>query len=289
MSNIVRHSSEGTNFRTPSPSLWNGDIAKIHDDARMGKCALIWDDFIQAPGIDNTSQAFIGGGERYIGYCDNGVSIRGPATGVTDLSEALGELRVSGNDADNDEGHIQFGTGSPFRIDNAAGNTGAVYFECRLKTASIADNGCSVFVGLGTGPVAADYLVDDTGALIATKGFIGFRTLAADGDVLEFVFQAASETVNTVADAATLVADDYIKVGFRYQPNAVDANKKIVFFVNGAEQSTGIASSELDKATFPEGEGLAPMLLTKTGSASEVLVTYDWLGAAQYMDSAAVN
>jgi hypothetical protein len=285
MSNIVRHNSEGVLGRLPSPALWNGDLAKLQDDHRAGKCLLVWDDFGVAPGLDNTSLANTG---PYVSYCDVGVEIKGVQS-APNLSEALGELQVSGNDADNDEGHLQIGSGNPFRIDNAAGNTGAVYCEWRFKTASIADNGCAVFFGLGTGPVAADYMVDDTGALKADKGFIGFRTLAADGDVLEFVFQAASQTVNTVLDAHTLVADDYVKVGFRYQPHAVDANKKIAIFVNGSELATGVSLADIDAATFPEGEALVPMLLSKVGTAAEVLVTADWVAAAQYQDSGASN
>jgi hypothetical protein len=288
MSNILRHNVEGTLYRGPSPIIW-GDLSKLQDDMYMGKCAFMFDDFLMPPSVDASAQAFIGGGERVIGYCDTGVAIRGPATDLTNLSEELGILEVTGNDADNDEGHIQFGTGSAFHISNAAGNTGKVMFEARVKTASIGDNGCSVFWGLGTGPVAADYMVDDTGALITTKGFIGFRTLAADGDILEFVFQAASQTLNTVFDAHTLVADDYVKLGFVYDPSEVDAAKQIKVYVNGAEQASYVSTTDIDAATFPEGEGLVPMQLTKVGTAAEVKVTADWVAAAQYMDTAAVN
>ena len=283
MSNIVRYAGEDT--RGPSPALW-GDLSKIEDDARFGKCIFQFDDFSQAVAVDNTTATLQG--ENVMYYCDNGVSIRG--LDVSDLSEALGELQVAGNDADNDEGQIMFGTAKSHWISNSAGNTGATLFECRFKVASIGDNGVSVFVGLtGVTPVA-NALVDNSGAFIASGDFIGFRTLAADGDVLEYVFQAASQTVNTVGDAATLVADDYIKVGFKYDPNAVSSDAKIRAYVNGVHDSDlDVSTSDIDAATFPESVALQPALFTKVGTAAEVKVTLDWYASCQYADSAAAN
>lgn len=288
MPNIVRYNGDGANFRGPSPALW-GDLNLRFTDALQGKCLFFHDDFARPVAVDNTVQAFVGTGESDLAYCDNGVSIRGLDIASGGLIEAQGELQVAGNDADNDEGQIMFGTGKNFWIDNSANNTGELFFEARIKTASIADNGVSLFIGLTSTSPVANALVDDSGAFIASGDFIGFRTLAADGDVLEFVFQAASQTVNTVADAATLVADDYVKVGFHYRPQAVDTNKKIVYFVNGVEQSTGVSTADIDAATFPEAVALAPALFTKVGTGAEVKVTLDWVACCQYGDPGAAN
>lgn len=284
MSNILRYLGEGPVCRGPSPAIW-GDLSKLEDDARFGKCILIHDDFAPAPALDENATVF----DRGRNYCDTGVTIA-PPDAVSDLSEALGEIEVAGNDADNDEGHVQFDTKNTLlRIDTTAGQEGKVMFEGRVKVASIADDGVAWFLGLASGPVGANYLVDDTGALKADEAFIGFRTLHADGDQVEFVFQAASQTVNTVVDAHTLVAGDYVKLGFVYDPNAVDVAKAIRIYVNGEELSTGVAVSEIQEATFPEGEGMSPVLLTKVGTAAEVKVTADSVTAAQYLDSGAAN
>jgi hypothetical protein len=285
MSNIVRYNGE--TGRGPSPAIW-GDLTKIRDDSLQGKCSFLYDDFTEGHNIDNTANTPTGiaGEGASLSYCDDGASFASVTT-VPDLGVALGEVATAGNDADNDEVNIQFGRGFQGRIDNASGNTGALFFEARIKTASIADNGCSFFIGLSSLAPAANNLLDNSGAFAAASDFIGFRTLAADGDVLEYVHQAASQTVNTVGDAATLVADDYVKVGLAYRPGAV--TDKVTFYVNGAALGTTVTESQMDEATFPEGVILRPVLFTKVGTAAAVVVTLDWIAAAQYLDSSAVN
>lgn len=289
MVNIVRYNGDGANFRGPSPALW-GDLGLHASNALQGKCLFDYDDFNRPTAVDNTNNAGPVGGEDVLSYCDNGVSIRGVDIASGGLIEAQGELQVAGNDADNDEGHIIFGTAKNYWIDNASNNVGELFFECRLKTASIANNGVSLFAGLTSETPAADGMTDDDGILATDSDWIGFRTLAADGDALQFVFQAAGQTLNTVISALhTLVADDYVKLGFHYRPQAADPTKRIAVFLNGAEQSTYVSDTDIDAATFPEAVALAPGFFTKVGSASEVKVTYDWYGVCQYEDSGASN
>jgi len=213
------------------------------------------------------------------------VTIQGWTT--CDLANALGVLEIAGNDADNDEGHVQFGSGAQFKIDNGAGNTGKVMYEARFRTESIADNGCAFFLGLGSAAAAgvgANTLVDDTGALITTGAFIGFQRLNDDGDKLDIIYQAASQTLQQVeANALTLVANTWYKVGFVYDPSADDA-KKIVFYIDKADSGSYVTTTNLDAATFPEGEALIPLWLTKVGTAAEAKMQLDFVAAAQYAD-----
>ena len=277
MTNVVRYDGEVT--RGPSPAIW-GDVSKVAQDEIMGKSILFRDDFAA---VTNHASAQASGG--YFTYQDTGVVITGQNT-ISDIANELGVLEVSGNDADNDEGHTQFGHGNMWHISNAGGNTGMVLFEARIATSTIADNGIALFVGLGQGNVGADYLVDDTGALIATRGFIGFQRLQDDGDKMDTTYQAASQTQQVVlANAVTLVADTYVKLGFKYDPHAVDVAKKIEFFVDGVKSNTAVSETDIDAATFPESEPLQPMILTKTGTASLTdTVSVDWVYAAQYCD-----
>jgi hypothetical protein len=60
-----------------------------------------------------------------------------------------------------------------------------------------------------------------------------------------------------------LVADTYVKVGFVYDPSAVD-DKKIKLFVDGVEQALGVTATQIATATFPDAEELAMLLATKT-------------------------
>lgn len=281
MSNYTRSFSEKGN-RGPSPTIF-GDLARHQHNEQTGKCLFLFDDFARPPRLTASNTTAISG--KYYSFLNTGVVAGGP-TGVADVGDALGELSISGNDADNDQGYVQFSTGNPFVIQNDhSGNTGLVYFETRMKVASIADNSCAFFAGLGQGLVADNDLVDDTGALAAAKAYIGIRRLNDDGDKTDIVFQAASQTLNAViTNASTLVANTYFKFGFRYDPWAVDSAKRIKFFLDGVEQSTYVTDTEINAATFPEGEALTPMLLTKVGTAAESIVTVDWVAAIQYGD-----
>ena len=282
MSNYVRLYGEGN--RGPSPEIF-GDLAKMQHDEIRGKCIVVYDDFGMCP-----IQASVSASGGYYTYQDTGVTIQGADgpidIGSTDAKAALGVLEITGNDADNDEGHVQFGYGGMFRIGNTSGNTGKVCFEARFKKSALTDEGVAAFIGLGTGPVAHNYLVDDTGELIASKGFVGFRGLNDDGDKLDIVYQAANQTLQTVlVNAVTLVAAEYVKLGFIYDPSQIDASKKIRFFVDETEAGSYVSTTNIDAATFPEDEALAPMLLTKVGTSTLLPVGLDWVCAVQYGDN----
>lgn len=281
MSNYVRAFSESS-LRGPSPTIF-GDLDRHRHNEQMGKCIFFFDDFGNPERLTATNTTASSG--KIYAFLNTGVIAGGP-TGVADVGDALGELSISGNDADNDQGYVQFGSGNQYVIENNhTGNTGLVYFEARMKVASIADNACAFFLGLGQGLVADNDLVDDTGALAAGKGYIGIRRLNDDGDKTDIIFQAASQTLNSViTNASTLVANTYFKFGLRYDPWAVDTAKRIKFFLDGVEQSTYVTDTDIDAATFPEGEALQPMLLTKVGTAAESIVTLDWVAAIQYGD-----
>ncbi len=75
------------------------------------------------------------------------------------------------------------------------------------------------------------------------------------------------------------VADTYVKVGFRYNP-AAPAAKRIAVFVNGAEQNTYVTQTNIETATFPDGERLSPVWCVKVGAASESKAQMDWWRAA---------
>lgn len=287
MVNIVRYNGDGTNFRGPSPALW-GDLGEHATNALQGKCLFQYDDFAEAPAVDNT--AATQQGERVKYYCDNGCQIAGADIAAGGLIEAQGELQVSGNDADNDEAHIVFGTSKNYWIDNSSNNTGELLIEFRVKVGSVADSRQAFFVGLTSETPAADGMTDNAGALATDSDWIGFRQLQADGDSLDFVFQAANQTLNTVIDGVhTLVADDYVKVGYHYRPRSADPTKRIAVFLNGVEQSTYVGDTDIDAATFPEAVALFPGFFTKVNGTNETNVTLDWYAVCQYGDSGASN
>jgi hypothetical protein len=150
----------------------------------------------------------------------------------------------------------------------------------------VGDNGVSIAAGLVTGPVAADHLDDNTGEIKDSISFIGFRGLADDGDKLDIVYQDATGTsvTSVLANAVTLTANTYVRLGMLYDPNAA-TDRKIRFFSDGTEiVGARINTATIDGTTFPEDSGMVPCVLTKVGTAAESKVALDRVTGYMYMD-----
>lgn len=283
MPNIVRYN--GDTARGPSPAIW-GDLGKWQADNNRGHSILLFNDFVDAPVMASATNQ---GG--FYTYQDTSCTVQPPAE-VPDLGSAankaeLGTLAIAQDGTDNDECHVQLAssTAQLFRIGNGSGNTAKVAFEARVRVNTIADTISTFFVGMGTGAVADGYIVD-AGTLITTKGFIGFQRFEDDGDKMDSIYQAATQTQQSVeANVATLVADTYIKLGFLYDPTQVDPDKKLKFFVDGVEAACTVSTTNIDAATFPEDEALIPMILSKAAAGTASTITADWVCAGSYVDS----
>jgi hypothetical protein len=266
----------GETHRIWSPYIW-GDcpIGEIQQGTRSG---IFWaDDF-----IDWVGDAGAGAGETqsYLGYGDVGVTITnlvGAETGV---------VEVAGNDADNDEGSIQLGsaTSNCAIISDTAADAHKLWFEARFSKASVADNACSIFVGLAEeGLAAADTLVDNTGA-IADKDMIGFNVLQASGEEIDFVYNKDGGSIQTVIDdGGDITAATFMNVGFVYDPTKPTANR-IKIVIDNVVQSTYVTGANIAAATFPDGEELSLLWATKVGAAAESKAQLDWWAFAQLYD-----
>lgn len=258
----------------PSGIIWgNCPLAQIKEDP-LRRVGVAIESRFENIGFGTNALGYNGG---FAAFADDGVLIG------TAPDEAGGALQVQGNDADNDEGHLVSGgnRGGAFVISDTAGSDKKLWFECCVKKASIADNALAFSVGLGEeGLAAVESLVDHTGAL-ADKDFIGFGTLHAAGETMNFVYQKAGQTqVVLIAAIQTMVADTYYKLGFVYDPGAVAA-KRIKVYVDGVEQTTYVTATQIATATFPDGEELAMSLLTKVGAAAESKLNMRWWRCAQ--------
>lgn len=273
MANMTRYAGQAA--KRFSPALWGNLFAQLSLDPNLG--VLWYDDFVNHPA--HISAQSIG---NYATYIDTGVTLKQNAI-VTLANEESGVLEVAGNDAANDEGHIATGgnSGAFCKISDESGEARGVYFEARIKKASIADATSGFFIGLTEeGLAAADSLVDTT-LEVASKDMIGFQQLAADGELVHAIYRKAGQTKQTVVtNAATLVADTWVQLGFRYQPWA-PTEKRIAFFVNGVEQSSYVTGTNIAAATFPDGEELAMSFLTKCAAGAESKLHMDWWAAAQ--------
>lgn len=264
-----------------SPNIW-GDcpIEAIQHGTVIGR--FFQDDFT-GPCPNTDAGLYEGAGESpglgYLFYGDTGVTIKAQA-GVEE-----GVVEVAGNDADNDESVMS--TGSPsWNISDTAADAKKLWFEARVKKASIADNACAMFIGLGwdhtTGASVAQTLcLTDTDANLGAFSYIGFHVDQANGDAMDFVYQADSgaQTVK-IAGVEVPVADTFSKVGFVYDPDA-DATKRIKVFINNVEQTTYVTAANIAAATFPDAEPLAMVWAVKVGAAAESKAQMDWWRIAQ--------
>lgn len=256
----------------PSPDLWHDcPVLELLEDP--GKGLYGFDDFSRMPTLTSGSGALDSGLYGYDAYTDEG-AIAGPA-GLQGAG-----LLISANDADNDEAHIQ-ASGGGLVISDTASVARKLWFECRLKKASVTDNALAFFVGLCQVPLATNMLVDNTGAMVASKSYLGFRVLQDNGEELDIIYGDSAGSVQEWAAAITsMVADTYIKLGFKYDPD--HPTRKIRFWLDGVEYKTDyIDAADIAAATFPDGDVLAPTLLTKVGTAAESKLYMPWWRWAQ--------
>jgi len=254
-------------------------------DDGIGPSDIIWGQFQRYRNRDVRvfAESFISGAPTFasatsqggmITYQDTGVTIKGSAT-------ADSGLEIAGNDADNDEGSVGSDSQVLGTISDAAAEKKLLAFEICVKKEAVGDNGLAFFAGLmEPGKVAANALVDDTGAVVDAD-YIGFSTLNNDGDSLDAVYKKAGQTAQDVeADCKTLVADTFVKLGLVYDPEAKDGNL-VKFYVDGVDIGSYVTATDIAAATFPDSEDLGWIFATKVGAAAEIKANLRWVRFAQ--------
>lgn len=206
----------------------------------------------------------------------------------TDTVKGIVQLAIDGNAA-NDEAVLQWGRGlgAPFKL---ADND--LVFECRLSVSAITAAKWSWAAGLGeVGMGATDQLFADTTGALADRNFLGFAHLQAEGAAVDGAYKADGQTYQDGATKtklnalATMVADTYVKLGFRYRAMP----KTVEWFVNGSLAGTSSAparltSSEVDAATFPDDILLTPIIGIKDIAGNAALnMKVDWIACAQML------
>lgn len=207
---------------SPSASLWHQVDA---DGERHGIWRDYWNGFDGSHGADQaalptTVAAYYGG----LVFTDTGGTFT-----PTGTAGENGDIKVS-SDGTNEGANWSQGV-QPFSFFRHANNE--LVFECRLKTSTIANDKHGIFVGLmeshtqsATVPIAA-------AGTMADANFVGFWRLEGDGDYVDTTYKANGVTqVIVKSDAHILVADEYIKLGMRFNHGG---DYKLRFFVNGAE------------------------------------------------------
>jgi hypothetical protein len=205
----------------------------------------------------------------------------------TATEKGLLALAIDGNAA-NDEAVLKKGgtLSAPFKLADKD-----LVFECRIAVSAITAAKWSWAVGLGQADmITTDLLFVDTSGALADKSFVGFNKLVAEGAAVDAAYKAVGQTYQNGATKTkldslhTLVATNYVKLGFRYRAHP----KMVEFYVNGEVPGGNITparltAAEIDAATFPDSAFLAPIIGIKDIAGDAALtINIDWWACAQY-------
>ena len=156
-------------------------------------------------------------------------------------------------------------------------------FECRIAVSTISDDIGDLFIGLAgaAGVNVAAVVVPITataGALATTLSLLGFHKLSGDGDKVDLAYERASGVVATKTDVGTLVADTYIKLGFRYNGVA----QTLTPWIDGVEITASKIAKSITGATPWPNDYLAPVIASmQVDGTTAMKMTVDWIACAQ--------
>ena len=190
--------------------------------------------------------------------------------------------------ADNDEAVIQLGNGldvGAFRLQKD------FVFETRVKVnaPAIVVDDHSYFIGMATGGASgcaiANLLLTTGDAIYATADLVGFQHLDGESTALDAMYQASGQTkvdgaVDTDLDTAhTLVADTWVKLGFRF---TAAKPRKLEWFVDGVEVCQ-IEEASVGAVAFPDADTafMQPTIGIRGADATSATITVDWWACAQ--------
>jgi hypothetical protein len=262
--------------RGPSPIIW-ADFPSTRGLHEGGDIIHHYDDFL-APNDATWASADSNG---YFMSVGTGCTITqvDDETGATGQDESLGlaELLFDGTA---DDGVmlswplISGATAAHQGYFRANGSTDKCYFECRIKTTTVADQGLSFFAGLAEGGaiLASATLVDTTHIWDVDKSFIGFGTLPADGDSLLAGWQEGDGTRVNSSTTTTIAANTYYKLGFRID------GPRLRMYVDGA--AVYAVNDVTDLTDWPDSDRLSLLIGGKVGTAAAAADLHvDWVRA----------
>lgn len=269
MTNLTADTSRG-----PSQSLWKGcPWVDMVQDPGMG--ITIWDDFCHGGLITSPSTEAALVGLPYSGFGSSG--------GTITYADLQGGAIVLTEATTNEANMLRTKT-CPFQISS---NKGAFWFEARVKVSSITNIG--MILGLWddtTTTVDIPLSAADPPIMATTGNFVGFRMPEGAG-VVNSVYDADDSGQTTDAEVvvqstiATLVADTFVKLGMRFDPNDSVAANTLSFWVNGVRQTSGKVVPNATGTDFPADVRLGLLFGQKLVSTAAGVSTMDWWRAAQ--------
>lgn len=274
--NLVGHAgnrSDENTSQNPSSSIWRTNFA--YEDIVMGNVPGV------AHHFDFTNFRTSSDVNAAVANWQNGLEVFGSGGApVATLDEIGGGTTIS-SDGDNEGASIGM-MGKPFQISRSYKK---LCFEARVKTSTITDTKHGLFLGLidaaalsATVPIAA-------AGTLADENFVGFHRLEGDGDAFDTVYKANGVTQVTVgADAVTVVADTWLKLGFVYEPSDSNGVYYLTFYKNGIPLADKKQIPSAAGTDFPNDVrlGFVFALLNATASTPGTS-TIQWARIAQYL------
>jgi hypothetical protein len=261
MSNVIYKGANSN--RLHSPNIWADCPIDAIEGGRVDG-HYFFDDFIEFDPPTMTGEAT----DKYYGIGDTDVTILSLA------DQDHGIIQVAGNDADNDGSVLVRGYEAGWA---RFGPTDKVWFEGRISKASIADTALAFFLGFMEQPniAATTALTANDAEPDVSEDFVGFLCLAADGDVVESIYQEGGDTRVNVGDVNTAIAAaTYYKYGMRFDGPA----GKLHYYLNGSEVQTLSVTSAL---AFPDANHLSMVWATaQCLTTAAVLTQMDWWAGA---------
>ncbi len=259
--------------RKPSPNIWyDFPWHDVQEGVRAG--VAVHEDFTSFNITPPTTEGNWAAEHGYAAFSSTG--------GTITAGTGQGGEIVLASDGDNEGASIR-SLSTPILIQRGVK---LACFEARIKFSSIADTNMGAFVGLfensafsATVPIAAAGTLSD-------NNFVGFHRLEGDGDKMDFVYKANGVTqVTSLADAVSLAADTYVKVGFRFAPlDPLSGSNYLSGYSNNLRLAFEKQIPSAAGTDFPNdvGLGMALAVLNATGSSPGTM-TVDWVRWGQLL------
>lgn len=270
--------------RGPSPKLW-ADCPVMQLIADPAKGFYLWDDFKNsvvsketASGSDFTSS--VGRVESDIEWYCFSESTKLTEIALQDDDDGVIHIAQDGSDADVTAIITGFNAANYFHMP-LKGERKKFWFEVRFKVSTITDAEQGLFIGFNEKGEAANALggfAGDAAALDTGNDYLGFAVLEGDGDDLIVVhFEAGAGTAQSSTGAITLVANTYIRVGFRLDVS----EDKIRVYADGVDLGDSVAI-DITSSNFPSNTDLSILMsvLGASGTAA-ANIKVDWVRFAQ--------
>lgn len=185
---------------------------------------------------------------------------------ITEAAGTLGGIvTFTAKTGSNNEVYHQLGElGTETYVEFTQASGKKVWVEFRLNPNSVATAGNLVFGLAEEGSAAGDF-INDSGADIADKDFIGFALWELEPDSIEYIYQTAGSAF--VVDDSTLITATIASYGMYF-----DGDSTLSWWINGTQQ----ASVVITATGFPDTEELSPIIGIKQGAADRT-VACDWI------------